>query len=249
MNDLISIITPCYNSESYLEECISSVINQTYINWEMLIVDDGSTDNSCDIINRHANSEIRIKPILLDNNIGASLSRNLAIAKSKGRYIAFLDSDDIWLPTKLSTQLEFMKENNFDFTFSSYNVMSEDGLNIFKKVIAPYKITYSQYLKNTIIGCLTVMINKDNFQSIKMPNLRSSHDMALWLDLLRDGKCAYGINECLANYRIVKSSNTSNKLKAAYDVWQVYRTHQGLGVFYSLYNWVFYLFNAMKKRI
>jgi len=249
MIDLISIITPSYNSESYLEECINSVLNQTYINWEMLIVDDGSTDNSRDIINRYANSEIRIKPIFLDNNIGAPSARNLAIEKSKGSYLAFLDSDDLWLPTKLDVQLRFMKENNYDFTFSSYNVISEDNKNIISKILAPNKIKYSQYLKNTIIGCLTVMINKDKFSSIKMPNLRSSHDMALWLDLLRDGRYAYGINECLANYRLVKTSNTSNKFKSIYDVWHVYRKHEGFSFFYSLYNWVFYLFNAIKKRI
>ena len=110
MNDLISIITPSYNSESYLEECINSVLNQTYSNWEMLIVDDGSTDASRDIINRYANSEIRIKPIFLDNNIGAPSARNLAIEKSKGSYLAFLDSDDLWLPTKLDVQLRFMKK-------------------------------------------------------------------------------------------------------------------------------------------
>tara|TARA_B110000263_G_scaffold153140_1_gene132940 strand:+ start:2461 stop:3210 length:750 start_codon:yes stop_codon:yes gene_type:complete len=249
MNDLISIITPSYNSANYLEDCINSVLQQTYSNWEMLIVDDASDDKSRSIINRYALQEKRITSILLDNNIGSAAARNLAIDKSNGRYIAFLDSDDSWLPEKLDVQLRFMKENNYDFTFSSYNVMSEDGLHHLSKVSAPNKITYNQYLKNTIIGCLTVMIDKDKFGTIKMPLLRSSHDMALWLDLLRDGKYAYGINQCLANYRVVKTSNTSNKFKAVYDVWRVYRDYEGFSFFYSLYNLIFYIFNAIKKRI
>ena len=249
MSDLISIITPNYNSEFYLEDCISSVLNQTYTNWELLIVDDASTDSSRQIIERCANSERRIKPIFLDKNIGAAASRNLALENSSASYIAFLDSDDLWLPNKLDLQLRFMQENNYDFTFSSYNVVSENGKNIISKISAPNKISYNQYLKNTIIGCLTVMINKDKFKSVKMPCLRSSHDMALWLNLLRDGRYAYGLNDCLANYRLVKTSNTSNKFKAIYDVWLVYRKHEGFSFLYSLYNWFFYVFNALKKRV
>jgi teichuronic acid biosynthesis glycosyltransferase TuaG len=249
MSDLISIIIPSYNSESYLEACINSVLNQTYNNWEMLIVDDGSTDSSRQIIQHFANSENRIKPLYLDSNIGAAAARNLALENSSASYIAFLDSDDLWLPTKLDVQLRFMQENNYDFTFSSYNIVSEHGKKIISKIIAPKKISYNQYLKNTIIGCLTVMINKDKFKSVKMPCLRSSHDMALWLNLLRDGRYAYGLNHCLANYRLVKTSNTSNKFKAIYDVWLVYRKHEGFSFLYSLYNWVFYIFNALKKRI
>ena len=249
MNNLISIITPSYNSEPYIEDCISSVLNQTYTNWELLIIDDGSTDNSRQIIERFANFERRIKPIFLEKNIGAAAARNLALENCCSSYIAFLDSDDLWLPTKLDVQLRFMKENNYDFTFSSYNVVSENGKNIISKISAPNKISYNQYLKNTIIGCLTVMINKDKFKSVKMPCLRSSHDMALWLNLLRDGRYAYGLNDCLANYRVVKTSNSSNKFKAIYDVWLVYRKHEGFSFVYSFYNWVFYIFNAVKKRV
>ena len=127
MNDLVSIITPSFNSESYLEDCINSVLNQTYTNWELLIVDDGSTDSSRQLIERFANFERRIKPIFLDKNIGAAAARNLALENCSASYIAFLDSDDLWLPTKLDVQLRFMQENNYDFTFSSYTVVSENG--------------------------------------------------------------------------------------------------------------------------
>ena len=249
MNELISIITPSYNSEKYLKECIESVLNQTYSNWEMLLVDDASIDGSRSIIENYSSKESRIKAILLDKNIGAAEARNIAIDRSEGRYIAFLDSDDIWFSEKLDIQLMFMRDNKCSFTFSSYEVISEDGLKVVSRISIPIKISYSQYLKNTIIGCLTVMIDKSRFDNIKMPILRSSHDMALWLDLLREGGYAYGIQQPLAQYRNVKSSNTSNKFKAAYDVWKVYRYHENLSFLYSIYNFMFYVFNAFKKRI
>ena len=176
------------------------------------------------------------------------MARNYAINKASGRYIAFLDSDDIWLPNKLKVQLDFMKFNNYSFVFSSYQVISENNSNIINEILVPKKISYNQYLKNTIIGCLTLVIDKTYYKGLQMPDLRSSHDMALWLDLLREGKSAFGIQQPLAQYRLVKSSNTSNKFKAIYDVWRVYRNYEGFSFFYSLYNFVFYLFNAIKKR-
>jgi len=246
--DIVSIITPSYNSEKYLKDCIFSVLNQTFTSWEMLIVDDASTDNSKAVIELYSKKDKRIKAFFLEKNIGPAMARNYAINKASGRYIAFLDSDDIWLPHKLKVQLDFMKLNNYSFVFSSYQVISEDNNTIINSIQVPKKINYNQYLKNTIIGCLTVVIDKTKYKDLQMPDLRSSHDMALWLDLLRDGSFAYGIGQPLAQYRLVKSSNTNNKFKAIYDVWRVYRSYEGFSFFYSLYNFVFYLFNAIKKR-
>ena len=248
MNELVSIITPCYNSEKFLDECISSVLNQTYQNWEMLIVDDNSSDNSSVLINSYSKKDERIKPLYLNDNIGAAMSRNKAISKAKGKYLAFLDSDDVWLPKKLEVQTNFMKKNNCSFVFSSYSVISDDEKPSYT-ISVPEKITYKRYLKNTIIGCLTVMLDKEKFKKIEMPNLRSSHDMALWLNLLKQEKYAYGIQQKLAIYRDHKSSNTSNKFKAAYDVWNVYRQHEKLNLFYSIYNFVIYAINAFIKRL
>ena len=248
MNELVSIITPCYNSEKFLDECISSVLNQTYQNWEMLIVDDNSSDNSSILINSYSKKDERIKPLYLNDNIGAAMARNKAISKAKGKYLAFLDSDDVWLPKKLEVQTNFMKKNNCSFVFSSYSVISDDEkLNY--TISVPETITYKRYLKNTIIGCLTVMLDKEKFKKIEMPNLRSSHDMALWLNLLKQEKYAYGIAQDLAIYREHKSSNTSNKFRAIYDVWNVYRKHEKLNLFYSIYNFVFYAINAFRKRL
>ena len=248
MNELVSIITPCYNSEKFLDECISSVLNQTYQNWEMLIVDDNSSDNSSILINSYSKKDERIKPLYLNDNIGAAMARNMAISKAKGKYLAFLDSDDVWRPKKLEVQTNFMKKNNCSFVFSSYSVISDDEkLNY--TISVPETITYKRYLKNTIIGCLTVMLDKEKFKKIEMPNLRSSHDMALWLNLLKQEKYAYGIAQDLAIYREHKSSNTSNKFRAIYDVWNVYRKHEKLNLFYSIYNFVFYAINAFIKRL
>ena len=144
MNELVSIITPCYNSEKFLDECISSVLNQTYQNWEMLIVDDNSSDNSSILINSYSKKDERIKPLYLNDNIGAAMARNKAISKAKGKYLAFLDSDDVWLPKKLEVQTNFMKKNNCSFVFSSYSVISDEKPTY--TISVPEKITYKRYL-------------------------------------------------------------------------------------------------------
>tara|TARA_B100000900_G_scaffold206406_1_gene175035 strand:- start:365 stop:1117 length:753 start_codon:yes stop_codon:yes gene_type:complete len=249
MNQLVSIITPCYNSENYINDCISSVINQSYQNWEMLIVDDKSTDKSSYLIDLFSKKDKRIIPFYLNENIGPSKARNFALKKAKGRYIAFLDSDDIWLPQKIELQINFMIKNNHSFTFSSYKVCNSDFTKKIYHVNVPERINYKNYLKNTIIGCLTVMIDKEKFTKIQMPVLRSSHDMALWLDLLKKEKYAYGIQKELAVYRQHSFSNTKNKFKAALDVWYIYMYYEKLGFLYSMYNFVFYVLNALKKRI
>ena len=249
MSELVSIITPCFNSEKFLDECITSVINQTYKNWEMLIVDDNSSDNSSNIINSYFKKDDRIKPIFLKDNLGSAMARNTAISRATGKYLAFLDSDDFWLPEKLNVQINFMKKNNYSFVFSSYSVIPSNEKKSKYVISVPKKISYTKYLKNTIIGCLTVVINKEKFKTIQMPNLRSSHDMALWLNLLKEEKYAYGIQQELAVYREHKSSNTSNKFRAVYDVWNVYRKYEKLNIFYSTYNFIFYAFNAFKKRM
>jgi len=249
MSELVSIITPCFNSEKFLDDCIISVINQTYKNWEMLIVDDNSSDNSSSIINSYSKKDDRIKPLFLKDNLGPASARNTAISISKGKYLAFLDSDDIWLPEKLKMQINFMKKNNYSFVFSSYSVISSNETKPKYVISVPEKISYKKYLKNTIIGCLTVVLDKEKFKNIQMPILRSSHDMALWLDLLKEEEFAFGIQQELAIYREHKLSNTANKFRAVYDVWNVYRKHEGLNVLNSIYNLIFYAFNAFKKRI
>ena len=249
MSALVSIITPSYNSSRFINECVNSVLGQTYTNWELIIVDDASNDNSRELISNIAARDNRIKFVFLTKNIGVAGSRNIALEKSKGRYIAFLDSDDVWKKEKLTKQIHFMQSNNVLFSFSSYEPMSENGIEIFKEIKAPFKIDYNTLLKNTIIGCLTVVLDKDKIGDFKVPNLKTSQDLALWLSIMKDGVIAYGIKQSLAYYRIVGKSNTSNKFKVFVGIWKVYRNEEGLGYMKSIWCFLNYAFNAVKKRI
>ena len=249
MSALVSIITPSYNSARFINECVNSVLEQTYTNWELIIIDDASDDNSRELISDIAERDNRIKFVFLTKNIGAAGARNIALEMSEGRYIAFLDSDDVWKTEKLTTQIDFMQFNDISFSFSSYQPMSENGMEFFREIKAPLKIDYNSFLKNTIIGCLTVVLDKDKIGDFKMPNLRTSQDMALWLSIMRGGVIAYGIQKSLAYYRIVETSNTANKLKVAKGVWDVYRIQEELGYLRSAWCFLNYAFNAVKKRI
>ena len=249
MNKLVSIITPTYNSASFIKECINSVFNQTYPNWEMIIVDDCSVDNTKILLEEFKNKDQRIKTIYLDTNSGPAEARNMAISIARGRYIAFLDSDDYWHPDKLKLQISFMQEQNIAFSFTSYQHISHDGKQEYRVIEVPKKISYHKYLKNTIIGCLTVVIDVKKTGSFKMPNIRSSQDMALWLLIMKRGFTAFGLNIPLAKYRITEFSNTSNKIAAAIDVWRVYREIEHLGFFYSCVCFMGYVYNAIRKRI
>ena len=180
---------------------------------------------------------------------GAANARNFAINKSIGRYIAFLDSDDVWSELKLERQISFMIETSIAFSFTAYQFMSEDGKELLNIINAPSLMTYHSYLKNTIIGCLTVVLDRKQVGDFEMLNIRSSHDMALWLLIMRRGFYAYGLDENLAKYRVVSSSNTANKIEAAKEVWHVYRYVEGLNMFYSAICFVSYVFHAIKKRL
>lgn len=250
MNEpLVSIITPVYNAERFLSDTIKSVQNQTYKNWEMLLVDDCSKDNSAQTIKEFQKYDDRIKYIKLEKNSGASVSRNTGIKNAKGRFIAFVDSDDIWKPEKLEVQVKYMLENNLGFTFTSYRYMKEDGELTNKVAKAPSKINYNGLLKNTIIGCSTVVIDTDIVEYFEMPLVRRGQDTATWLQILRKEKYAYGIDKDLVYYRLVGESLSSNKIIALKRTWNTYRNVEKLGLIKSSYVFCFYVFNAIKKRI
>jgi len=249
MNDKVSIVTPSYNSQRFIKDTIDSVFAQTYENWEMIIVDDNSKDNSVEYIKELIKNNSKIKLISLEKNVGAAEARNIALDEAQGRYVAFLDSDDIWLEDKLQEQLSFMTKNEYAFTFTSYMTFSEDGQTEFKTIKAPMELDYIAYCKNTMIGCLTVMIDRDKVGSFQMPLIKSSHDMALWLLIMRRGFKAYGLDKVLAKYRVVSTSNTSKKYKAIQDVWKVYREIERINLFKSSWYFVNYLYNAIKKRV
>ena len=229
---LVTIITPSYNAERFIQETMESAVAQTFINWEMIIVDDCSKDRTVDIIKQYQKQEQRIKLIQLTKNSGAAVARNMAIEHSKGRFLAFLDSDDLWLPEKLEKQLDFMQKNHVAFSYSQYVTMDENG-ETGSIVPCPRKVTYKQLLKQNVIGCLTVMLDKEKIGTVKMENIRSRQDYVLWLTLLKNGHQAYGMQEVLSKYRLGHNSLSKNKIKMAKQNWQVYREIEELDVFKS----------------
>ncbi|WP_371400145.1 glycosyltransferase family 2 protein [Priestia megaterium] len=244
---LVSIITPSYNCSSFIEETIQSVQIQSYCHWEMLIVDDKSEDNSVDIIKQNIEKDQRIKLISLTKNMGAAEARNAALKEAKGDYIAFLDSDDLWLPTKLEEQVAFMQRGNLAFTFTSYCLIDEQGRDMNIEVQAPDKISYKDLIGNTVIGCLTVMLDRHQVGKIQMPNIQPE-DTALWLQLLRGGHQAYGLQKVLSRYRIVSNSTSRNKLKAAFRYWRLLRNQEKLNIVKANFYFSKYAFNAYNKN-
>lgn len=251
MNDygLVSIIMPVFNAQKYVNEAINSVISQTYKNWELIITDDCSTDNTQMIVDKYVSQYSNINYYRLSKNQGPAIARNNSLMKANGKYIAFLDSDDVWMSHKLDTQLRYMKENKIAFSYSNYSLINEQGMLLNRTITVPKSITYNQYLRNTIIGCLTVIIDKEQVGDFRIPEIRTSEDMALWLLIMKRGYIAYGIKESLANYRIVSNSFSAHKIKAAQDVWVVYRDIEKLSLFISVVNFLFYVYNAIKKRV
>ena len=214
---LVSIIMPCYNSARYIDDAVNSVLAQIYENWELLICDDGSTDNSQEKINDWVRCDSRIKSVKNIYKKGASGARNSCLDVSNGRYIAFLDSDDRWKPTKLQAQLFQLQENGVYFSFSSYQCISEEG-ELLNVVMAPKKIGLDQLLFNNFIGCLTVVYDSHYFGKIKQPDIAKRNDYALWLKMFRKFPevKAVSISEPLAEYRVNSYGLSSNKFDAIF---------------------------------
>ncbi|UOB63772.1 glycosyltransferase family 2 protein, partial [Bacillus thuringiensis] len=237
---LVSIIIPSYNASSFIKETIQSVQSQTYTNWEMIIIDDVSKDNTCELIKEEIKKDNRIRLIELQKNCGAAIARNTGINNARGKYVAFLDSDDLWLPEKLEKQLTFMQNNDVAFSFTGYQIMNQDGTLTDKIVHVPEKINYNGLLKNTIIGCLTVMLDIEKLGKVQMPNIRTRQDTATWLKILRQGHYAYGLDEVLSKYRKVENSISSKKFKMAKMNWKLYREIEGLSILKSAWCFINY---------
>ena len=246
---LVSIIMPCYNMEKFIAHSIQSVRNQSFTDWELLIVDDASTDKTVDKVKPCCEQDERVKLFVKTQHSGIADSRNQALATAKGRYLAFLDADDIWHPEKLERQLAFMQQNNAAFSYSAYELIDEEGQALQKTIATAGNLTHNAYLQNTIIGCSTVMLDKDKVGEVTIPDFRTSEDTATWLNILRKGFLAYAIEETLVSYRIRRKSASSNKLKASYDLWKVYRIQEKLPFFKALGYYGSYAFHAIKKRL
>lgn len=243
---LVSIITPSYNCSRTIIDTIKSVQSQTLNDWEMIIVDDCSIDNTVDVINSYIKNDNRIKLIRSSWNGGAAVSRNIAIDAANGRYIAFLDSDDKWHKTKLEKQINFMQSNDIDLSYTGYNRYSEDGMFL-SSFMPPKSVCYNDILKTNSIGCLTAIYDTKRIGKVFMPNISKRQDMGLWLRILKLTERAYGMNEVLADYCIQRNSVSSNKYHAAKFQWRLYREVENLGFRFSLYNFVNYFYYGVKK--
>ena len=246
---LVSVIMPCYNMEKYIAATIHSVQQQTCPHWELLIVDDASTDGTADIVRSHQIQDDRIHFVVKPKHSGIADTRNQCISMAKGRFLAFLDADDLWHPEKLEQQLQFMTERNIGFSYSSYDCVDEEGKPLEKMVKSAGNLDYDAYLHNTIIGCSTVMIDTTIIGNVFVPNFRTSEDTATWLNILKKGFLAYAIEQPLTSYRIRQHSASSNKLKASSDLWRVYRKNEKLPLFKAVACFSSYAFNAIKKRL
>lgn len=249
--DMVSIITPVYKCEKLIEETIKCVLNQTYKNWEWLLVDDCTPDNSAEIIKKYQEKDNRIKYFKLNENSGAAIARNKALSESRSRFVAYLDADDLWRNNKLEKQVSFMKENGYAFSCTDYEKIDENGNSLNKIVTIPKEVTYELFLRNTIIQTVGVMVDTKltGKEIIKMPNIRRRQDAATWCQLLKNGFNCYECPENLSYYRVVSNSLSSNKFKAVKMNWYWYRKIEKLPFWKACYCFVGYAWNACKKRI
>ena len=246
IKDKVSIIVPVYNVEKFISQTVESVINQTYKNWELLIINDNSGDKSYEIVKRYSEKDDRIKVINAEKNIGVVRGRNKLIDMAEGQYIAFLDADDYWTENKLERQISFMKEKNAAISCTEYTRVTEEGKPI-NRIIIKEKITYTDLLKNNYLGCLTVMLDNEKLGKRYFKERNKNEDYVLWLEIIKETGEIYGLKEDLAFYRVLNNSRSSNKAGAAKVRWEIYRKEEKLSFLKSLYYFINYAIIALKK--
>lgn len=247
---LISIISATFNSSNCLMSTYKSICNQSIQNWEWIVTDDCSEDDSFELLKQIARRDSRVKVFKNSVNSGAAVARNNSLSMANGSFFAFIDSDDIWSPSKLEQQISFMG-TDIDFSFTAYYLMDENGTKLGRTVDSNQKggFSYEDMLrKKATLGCSTVMIRKGAFPDVQMPLLRTGQDYATWLKLLRTGKKAFVIPEPLTGYRILPNSISRNKVKKAKRQWQIYREVEGLRFFKSLECFLFYAWRAVFRK-
>lgn len=252
MDELVSIIVPVYNARKFIRETMDSVMAQTYPSWELLLIEDVSTDDTVAIIGEYIREkkEQRIRLIRQPENLGAARARNRGLEEAKGRYIAYLDADDLWEPEKLQHQLLFMEKNGVAFCFTGYEFADESGTGTGKIVHVPETLDYRQALGNTTIFTTTVMFDTQRIPKgmLEMPVMKSE-DTALWWRILRNGYTAYGLDENLVRYRRPGKSLSSNKLEAIRRIWNLYRRAEGMSIPASAWHFCFWALRAVKRRV
>lgn len=245
----VSIVTPCYNAESYLSQTIESVINQTVREWEMLIIDDCSNDDSRKIVEFYSAIDSRIKYYRTKVPSGSpSLPRNIGIENATGEFLAFLDADDLWFPDKLEKQIKFMEVNNYDLSYSFYEKMDWQGNRNNRIIKTRYKTTYNKLLKSNSIPCLTSMIRRNVIGDTRFKQI-PQEDFCFWLDILKKGIVAYNIKEITALYREAKNSRSANKLDMFKGYWNVIRNHQHISLIPACFDMISYTVLGFAKYL
>lgn len=244
---MVSIITPAYNSSKYIHFTIESIISQTYKNWELLITDDFSSDNTTQIIESYAKNDSRIKLFKLEKNYGAGVARNCSLKNATGRYVAFCDSDDQWKKNKLELQLKFMRENELVFSFADYEVIDENN-NYQGYIKCPKKLNFKKLLRNNYVGCLTAIYDAEFLGKLMMPKIRKRQDWVLWLNIMRKIESTKGLNTSLALYRNRSNSISSSKFDLLKYNWCVYNQELGFNKVKSFYYLIIFIINYFLKK-
>lgn len=242
---VVSVVTPLYNGAPHIEECLESVAAQTFTSWEHIIVDDCSTDRSVEIVASRCSEDPRLRLIQQERNLGAAAARNAGILAAQGRFVAFLDADDLWDPSKLEKQLAFMISENHAFSHTAYKIVTGD--RIAATVMPPSKVDYGLLLKQNRIGCSTVIYSVDQLGKQLMPDVRMRQDYGLWLRILREGQIAYALREPLTTYRFGHASLSKNKLRAAAYHWHILRRCEQLPFWRASYYFAHYVFRSLVK--
>lgn len=246
INPLISIITPCFNAEKYISQTIQSVQSQSYQNWEILIVDDGSSDGSWDLLRELEKQDSRIRAFQQKNQ-GPAIARNAALEKARGKYVCFLDADDLWLPHKLETQMRFMEAHDAALSFSQYRRFESSIDQTGRLIEVPKTVTYRELLPHNVIATLTTMVNVEKTGPLRMLN-EPYDDFILWLSILKKGFVGYGIQQDLARYRIVPGSVSSRKFRAAKWYWHILSRVENLPLLTRLFCFAQYAFKVTAKH-
>ncbi len=247
MNSLVSIITPSYNSAKFIAETIQSVQNQTYQYWEMIIVDDGSSDETENVVLSIIQNDNRIQFHKLIRNSGPAVARNTGIEKSSGDFMTFIDADDIWFPTFIENNIKTIQETGIPFVFSSYKRANEQLEFVYSDFIVPHKVSYTDILKSNSISCLTAFVDIKKLGKKYMPLIRKRQDMGLWLNYLKVIPFAHGIQKTQAIYRIRENSLSRKKSDLLKYQWQFYREVEKLNVFQSVYYMLHWMYRGFMK--
>ena len=244
---IVSVVMPAYNCELYIETAIRSVMQQTYQNWELLVIDDASTDSTFEIVERMMDLDPRIQGIKNPTNMGAAKTRNRGLDMAKGEYVAFLDSDDCWYADKLTVQLRCVEQAGADLSYTSYAIVDGNGLPSRPIYRVPASLSFGELLKENVIGCSTVLISRKIVQNYRFATDFYHEDYCLWLNILQDGYSAVGCPEVLVDWRLIETSRSFNKKRSAKNRWRIYRKHLKLSVFRSAGLFATYACRGIKK--